>query len=116
MCLFDCDLLAKPIAKDLRSYLQFIPSLYVRLSRCGIYDDCSLTISKLQGSSPCLTAATNCLLSKVKGILSPYDQCKEVTMRLYAKALRSLQDAISSETGCMDAEILCATRELSFVP
>ena len=33
-------------------------------------------------------------------------------MRLYAKALRSLQDAISSETGCMDAEILCATREL----
>ena len=37
-------------------------------------------------------------------------------MRLYAKALRSLQDAISSETGCMDAEILCATRELNCVP
>ena len=32
-------------------------------------------------------------------------------MRLYTKALHTLQEAISSESGCMDAEILCATRE-----
>ncbi|KAK3686490.1 hypothetical protein LTR37_019775 [Vermiconidia calcicola] len=75
------------------SYLQFVPSLY--------------------GTSPCLTSAANCLLGKVKDVLFPEDQCKEVTMRLYAKALRSLQDAIGDGSGCMDAEVLCATQLLS---
>ena len=75
----------------IRSYLQFVPSLY--------------------GTSPCLTAATNCLLAKVKGILSPYDHCKEVTMRLYAKALRTLQDAISNDQKCKEADVLCAMRK-----
>ena len=76
-----------------RSYLQFVPSLY--------------------GASRCLTAATNCVLAKVKGVLSPHDQCKDVTLRLYTKALRTLQDAISHETDCLEADVLCATGEFS---
>lgn len=32
-------------------------------------------------------------------------------MRLYAKALRTLQDAISDESGCTEADVLCATRK-----
>ena len=74
-----------------RSYLQYVPSRY--------------------GSSPCITAATNCLLGKVKSVLAPQDHCKDVTIRLYSKALLTLQDAISDGTDCMEADVLCATRK-----
>ena len=76
-----------------RSYLQFVPQLY--------------------GSSSCLTAATNCLLARVKGVLSPRDHCKDVALRLYAKALRTLQDAISNESTCLEADVLCAMRKFN---
>ena len=32
---------------------------------------------------------------------------------LYAKALKTLQDAISDESTCLDSDVLCATQLLS---
>lgn len=78
----------------IRSYLQFIPSRY--------------------GTSDCLTAATNCVLGKVKMILAPHlFSCQETMLGLYAKALKTLQHAISDESACLDSDVLCATQLLS---
>lgn len=77
-----------------RSYLQYIPSRY--------------------GTSECLTAATNCVLGKVKMILAPHlFSCQETMIYLYAKALKTLQDAISDDSKCLDSDVLCATQLLS---
>ena len=77
-----------------RSYLQFVPSRY--------------------GISDCVTAATNCVLGKVKSILAPQQFKRNETMLvLYSKALKTLQDAISDESSCLDADVLCATQLLS---
>jgi hypothetical protein len=75
------------------SYLEYVPSRY--------------------GVSPCLTAATNCLLAKVHTVLAPKEECFAVCSRLYGKALRALQDAIASDSSAMDADVLCATQLLS---
>ena len=76
-----------------RSYLQFVPSRY--------------------GSTECLTAATNCVLAKVHSILVPQEDCSQVVLQLYTKALQTLQNAISAESTCLDADVLCATELLS---
>lgn len=65
------------------------------------------------GISDCLTAATDCVLGKVRSILAPQQFDKELMLRLYAKALQTLQDAISDESKCMEADVLCATELLS---
>lgn len=52
-------------------------------------------------------------MGKAKTVLMPGYTCKEVNMRLYSKALRSLQEAISNEATSADAEVLCATQLLS---
>lgn len=75
------------------SYLQYVPSLY--------------------GESACLTAATDCVLAKVSSVLAPSRASRELALRLYAKALHSLQKAISSEKGCLESDVLCATEMLS---
>ena len=76
-----------------RSYLQFVPSLY--------------------GTSEVITAAANCLLGKAKAVLTPNHPCRELNLRLYAKALRSLQTAIQNQDTCSSADVLCATQLLS---
>lgn len=75
------------------SYLQHVPSRY--------------------GESQCLTAATDCVLAKVRSVLAPQGGYEEVQLRLYAKALNSLQKAISNGASCMDSDVLCATQMLS---
>ncbi len=79
--------------KKSRSYLQYVPTLY--------------------GSSECVTAAANCLLAKAKLTLSPKKECSETTLRLYAKALRTLQTALMDEENCTGPDVLCATQLLS---
>ncbi|KAK5688766.1 hypothetical protein LTS10_000744 [Elasticomyces elasticus] len=75
------------------SYLEYVPERY--------------------GISECLTAATNCLLAKVHTVLAPKEECYSICNLLYGKALRSLQDAIASDSSAMDADVLCATQLLS---
>jgi hypothetical protein len=75
------------------SYLQFVPNLY--------------------GQSEVVTAAVNCLLGKAKTTLRPLECCKEVQLRLYAKALQALQSALADENASQGAEVLCATQLLS---
>ncbi|KAK4580100.1 hypothetical protein LTR86_000302 [Recurvomyces mirabilis] len=75
------------------SYLEYIPARY--------------------GTSKCLTAATDCLLAKVHTVLAPKEECYAVCSRLYGKALRTLQEAIASDSSAMDADVLCATQLLS---
>lgn len=75
------------------SYLQYIPSRY--------------------GESQCLTAATDCVLAKVRSVLAPQSGYEEMELRLYARALHSLQKAISCESSSTNADVLCATQMLS---
>lgn len=75
------------------SYLEYIPARY--------------------GASECLTAATGCLLAKVHTVLAPKEECYAACSRLYGKALRTLQEAIASDSSAMDADVLCATQLLS---
>ena len=78
-----------------RSFLDYVPSRY--------------------GSSDSITAATNCLLAQAKVALSPQleEECHDITLRLYAKALSTLQTAISDEEDCLDTDVLCAIQLLS---
>ena len=75
------------------SYLQFVPARY--------------------GHSECLTAATNVLLARAQHALSPSEPCTSLCTRLYGKALRSLQDALTNDALAMDADVLAATQLLS---
>lgn len=76
-----------------RSYLHFVPSRYE--------------------SSECVAAATDCFLAKAEAVLLGRDKCKNAVLSLYAKALRSVQQAIMNDDRCMDADVLCATQLLS---
>ncbi|EMC99449.1 hypothetical protein BAUCODRAFT_337272 [Baudoinia panamericana UAMH 10762] len=75
------------------SYLDYVPAYY--------------------GSSECLTAATDCLLARVHTFLAPKEECQAVCNWLYGKALRSLQDALNSDSLAVSADVLCATQLLS---
>lgn len=74
------------------SYLEYIPQRYPH--------------------SPCLAAATDCILTRVGIVLSPCPGGESSALRLYAKALRLVQAAVSS-TFCTDPDVLCAVQLLS---
>jgi len=76
------------------SYLQFVPALY--------------------DNSDCVTAAVDCLIARVRWMLTIKTQqgLAEVYM-LYAKALKALQTALSCPKRCQDADVLCATQVIS---
>lgn len=75
------------------SYLEYVPAMY--------------------GSSRCLAAATDCLLAKASTVLSPASSDSVIELRLYAKALSALQDAISDPSSSMEAETLGAIQLMS---
>lgn len=75
------------------SYMEYVPSRY--------------------GESQCLTAAADCVLAKVRSVLAPQSGCEQKVLRLYAKALSSLQKAICDQKSCMTSDVLCATQMLS---
>jgi len=76
------------------SYLQYVPSLY--------------------GSSECVTTATDCLVARVRWMLSVKTTAglTEIYI-LYAKALRALQAALNDPCRSQAADTLCATQILS---
>jgi len=86
--------LASLLGQQQWSYLEYVPGRY--------------------GRSECLTAATNVLLAKAHLVLAPReDQGHALCSRLYGKALRSLQDALTDESKALSADVLCATQLLS---
>ncbi|KAK4506487.1 hypothetical protein PRZ48_000219 [Zasmidium cellare] len=72
------------------SFLEYIPQMY--------------------DSNKCLAAATDCVLAKASEVLTPYPASPGQTMKLYAKALRMLQDSISDPCASTSAEVLAATQ------
>ena len=85
--------LASLLHVEQRSYLKYVPERY--------------------GRSACLTAATDCLLARVRAVLAPNEEHYATCNRLYGKALHALQDAITCDSSNMDADVLCATQLLS---
>lgn len=85
--------LAALLGQEQWSYLSYIPSLY--------------------SQSPCVKAATDCVLAKARGVLTQQSGSTELELALYAKALRSVQAAISNHSACMLSDVLCATQLLS---
>ncbi|KAK0936027.1 hypothetical protein LTR29_012399 [Friedmanniomyces endolithicus] len=85
--------LASLLNVEQRSYLKYVPERY--------------------GRSECLTAATDCLLARVRAVLAPNEENSATCNRLYGKALHALQDAITCDSSNMDADVLCATQLLS---
>ena len=75
------------------SYLEYVPQLY--------------------DSNTCLAAVTDCVLAKVSSILMPALHNQRLELRLYSKALRTLQDAIADPASLCDAHILCAIQLMS---
>ncbi|KAJ5217236.1 hypothetical protein N7468_010244 [Penicillium chermesinum] len=74
------------------SYLQFVPSRY--------------------GRSHCLTAATDCLLARIQGILMPERRNEAKELRLHVAALTSLQDSLDDAYASLTPETLCASQLL----
>ncbi|KAF2171364.1 hypothetical protein M409DRAFT_18480 [Zasmidium cellare ATCC 36951] len=72
------------------SFLEYIPQMYE--------------------SNKCLAAATDCVLAKASEVLTPYPASPGQTMKMYAKALRMLQDSISDPCASTSAEVLAATQ------
>ena len=64
--------------------------------------------------NPCLKDATECLSIKVYELLNPSSQVpRELVLRVYGRALKSLQSAVYSPTAWYRAEVLCAAESLS---
>lgn len=74
------------------SYLQYIPQRYPH--------------------SPCLAAATDCILARVEHVLSARPGGESSDLKLYAKALRLVQSAVASSSAT-DPDVLCAVQLLS---
>ena len=85
--------LAALLGQEQWSYLSYIPSLY--------------------NQSACVKAATDCVLAKARSVLTHQSGSTELELALYAKALRSVQAAISNPSACMFSDVLCATQLLS---
>jgi hypothetical protein len=91
----DSSLLGTLLGKQISSYLSFVPSRY--------------------GHKPYLTAVVDCLIAKAHGTLYPHNAGVSATMmRMYGKALRAVQEAISDVEASRDADLLCAVQMLSF--
>jgi hypothetical protein len=89
------NLLGTLLGKQMSSYLNFVPSRY--------------------GHKPYLTAIVNCVTAKARDTLYPSGASFSATvMKMYAKALRAIQKAVSDEEASRDADLLCAVQMLSF--
>lgn len=75
------------------SYFQYIPSRYQQ--------------------SVLISSATDCVLARVRCLLTPGDKNWELfALSAYSRALSKLQDAVDSTSQRITAELLCATQML----
>ncbi len=76
------------------SYMSYLPSLY--------------------GSSACLDHAVDCIVARVQHIIAPKGEMGErEVIRLYLKAISSLQKALNCPAQRLAADVLCATEILA---
>jgi hypothetical protein len=76
------------------SYMSYLPSLY--------------------GSSACLDNAIDCIIARVRHIIAPNGETGErEVIRLYLKAIDSLQKALNSPSQRLAPHVLCATEILA---
>jgi hypothetical protein len=88
------DLLTTILGTHMQSYLKFIPSRY--------------------GHKPFLTAVIDCVSAKVHSKLYPRNEMFEgMILRMYAKALACLQEAVAGDQSSLDPDLLCAIQMLS---
>lgn len=88
------ELLTTLLGSQMQSYLQYIPSRY--------------------GHEPYLTAVVDCVSAKVHSKLYPRnDMFEGMILKMYAKALASLQCAVSGDESSLDPDLLCAIQMLS---
>jgi hypothetical protein len=91
----DSSLLGTLLGKQISSYLSFVPSRY--------------------GHKPYLTAVVDCVIAKAHGIFYRRNYGYPATaLRMYGKALRAVQEAVSDEEASRDADLLYAVHMLSF--
>ena len=69
-------------------------------------------IPVIYGTSECLTAATDCLLKRVQAIIMPEKKHETGELALYARCLRSLQEALQDSSRCHGPDVLCASQLL----
>lgn len=88
------ELLTTLLGSQMQSYLQFMPSRY--------------------GHKPFLTAVIDCVSAKMHSKLYPRNEGFEGTLlRMYAKALAQLQEAVAGDESSLDPDLLCAIQMLS---
>jgi hypothetical protein len=88
------ELLTTLLGSQMQSYLQFIPSRY--------------------GHKTFLTAVIDCVSAKVHSKLYPRNEMFEgMILRMYAKALVHLQEAVAGDESSFDPDLLCAIQMLS---
>lgn len=75
-----------------RSFLQYVPARYE--------------------SSDCISTAADCLLAQVHARFSPTYASTVEALKLYGKAIRTLQRSIDDETLCFSSDVLCASQLL----
>jgi len=75
------------------SYLSYLPSLY--------------------GHVACLSDATDCVIARVRQIISPHENWEAAVITFYVKALDSLQKALDNPKQRYRPEVLCATEILA---
>lgn len=74
------------------SYFEYLPSRY--------------------GHSRCLTDATDCILARVRQLISPHDDWEYTVISSYVKAINSLQSALDCGEQRFQPEVLCAAEIL----
>jgi hypothetical protein len=75
------------------SYLSFLPSMYGQIS--------------------CLSDATDCVIARVRQIISPNQNWEAAVITFYVRALDSLQKALDDPEERFKPEVLCATEILA---
>lgn len=88
------ELLSTLLGAEVQSFLEYIPSRY--------------------GHKPFLTAVIDCVSAKVHSKLYPRnDMFEGMVLRMYAKALAYLQEAVAGDESSLDPDLLCAIQMLS---
>jgi hypothetical protein len=102
-----------PLGRFAGETLSANPSQLTHLLRCKQWSYLSYLPSRY-GYSDCLKDAVNCIIARVRQILTPADQkLKPKVLLLYGRALKSLQKALDSPAQCYEPEVLGAIEILA---
>ena len=92
--------------------LQQDPTLLNKILHCSQWSYFTYIPNRI-GHFTCLDDAVRCVAVRVRDWVQGSTKTSVMSLKLYAKALRSLQSAIEDPLLCMEPEILCATEVLA---